>query len=71
MRTLVDIPEDDLNLLNQLSKAGDVPRAELVRQAIAHYLEPHRLAKKSSAFGLWADQPEDGLEFQKRLRDEW
>ncbi len=71
MRILVDIPEDDLSLLNQLSKAGDVPRAELVRQAIARYLEPHRLAKKASAFGRWADQLEDGREVQKRMRDEW
>lgn len=31
MRTLVDIPDEDLTLLNRLSKMESKPRAELVR----------------------------------------
>jgi metal-responsive CopG/Arc/MetJ family transcriptional regulator len=73
MRTLVDIPEDDLGLLNQLSKARLVPRAELVRNAISSYLEPHRHAQKDEAFGLWAGHAEakDGLAYQDKMRAEW
>ncbi len=73
MRTLVDIPERDLQLLNQLSKAGKVSRAELVRRAIAAYLAPRK--RKGSgidkAFGIWAGMKEDALEYQERMRREW
>jgi metal-responsive CopG/Arc/MetJ family transcriptional regulator len=71
MRTLVDIPDDDLGLLKKLSKASAVSRAELVRRAIAQYLAAHRPAEKAEAFGLWAARREDGLTVQKRIRGEW
>jgi metal-responsive CopG/Arc/MetJ family transcriptional regulator len=71
MRTLIDIPEDDLGLLKKLSKASSLSRAELVRQAISQYLETHRLARKTDAFGVWASRREDGLAFQRRVRGEW
>lgn len=71
MRTLVDIREEDLQLLNHLRKTGDVSRAELVRQAITAYLAPHRNSGLREAFGLWADRGEDGLAYQERLRSEW
>jgi metal-responsive CopG/Arc/MetJ family transcriptional regulator len=71
MRTLIDIPDDDIGLLKKLSKASSVSRAELVRRAIAQYLATHRLAHKADAFGLWADRREDGLAYQKRVRGEW
>jgi hypothetical protein len=71
MRTLVDIPEEDIGLLTKLSKASAVSRAELVRRAISEYLEAHRRAEKTEAFGLWAGRGEDGLVFQERMRGEW
>lgn len=71
MRTLVDIPEEDLSLLNKLSKAANLSRAELVRQAISNYLKPHKLADAAEGFGLWADSPVDGLAYQERIRSEW
>ena len=77
MRILVDIPEDDLTLLNELSKQRRVPRAVLARTAIASFLEPHRQAKIDDAFGLWKNAadptaiPEDGVAYQRRLRSEW
>ena len=71
MRALVDIPQEDLNLLNQLSKKAGKSRAELVRQAVSAYLAPHKKAKRVQGFGLWADQPIDGLAYQEKLRREW
>ncbi len=73
MRTLVDIPEEDLTLLNQLSKQENISRAELVRRAISAYLAPRK--RKGSGlrdgFGIWADRKEDALEYQERMRREW
>jgi len=71
MRTLVDIPADDLKLLNGVVKTLAISRAEFVRRAIAKSLEPHRLSQKQEAFGLWSKQPVDGLKYQERMREEW
>jgi len=71
MRTLVDIPEDDIEMLNELSAARRVSRSELVRSAIALYLRANGNDLVDDAFGLWAGRKEDGLAYQKRLRSEW
>jgi len=69
----VDIPEQDLDLLNSISKTEKVSRAELVRRAITAYLAPRK--RKGSgvdeAFGIWADMKEDALEYQECMRREW
>jgi metal-responsive CopG/Arc/MetJ family transcriptional regulator len=71
MRTLVDIPDQELKLLNKLSEASDLSRAELIRRAIAAYLEPHKQSEVSEAFGLWSESPADGVAYQERIRTEW
>jgi metal-responsive CopG/Arc/MetJ family transcriptional regulator len=81
MRTLVDIPDKQLEQLNAISETRKVSRAELVRQAIDAFLEQNRPARES-AFGIWRDckvvlpgrseaLPEDGLAYQQHLRGEW
>ena len=71
MRILVDIPAEDLNLLNGVVKTLAISRAEFVRRAISKSLEPHRQSQKQEAFGLWASRPVDGLKYQERMREEW
>ena len=71
MRTLVDIPEDDLKLLNTVTKKLGISRAEFVRRAVATSLAPHRRKMDHAAFGLWTSHPEDGLAYQQRMRQEW
>ncbi len=71
MRTLVDIPEEDLAILNDLSEAERVSRSELVRRAVASYVQPHKKSAPLVGFGLWKDFPEDGLAYQERIRAEW
>ncbi len=73
MRTLIDIPEHDLAVLNRISKTENVSRAELVRRAITAYLAPRKRDNSGlrKAFGLWKDNGEDGLAMQERLRKEW
>ena len=74
MRTLVDIPDDQLEELNKLAEREKVSRASLVRQAVADLLAARRRsgsAARDAAFGLWAGMEEDGLAYQERLRSEW
>jgi metal-responsive CopG/Arc/MetJ family transcriptional regulator len=73
MRTLVDIPDEDLTLLNKLSKARRLSRAQLVRAAISTYLHSQSDDLTTPAFGLWSThkKKEDGLAYQDRMRREW
>ncbi len=75
MRTLVDIPEKDLQQLTQLSKERKVSRAHLLRCAVSRYLQEqvHESPKDTlhKLAGIWADRNIDGLEYQLAMRAEW
>ena len=74
MRTLVDIPDDQLEELTKLAEREKVSRAALVREAVAALLAAKRKTGDDAidaAFGLWAGMEEDGLAYQERLRSEW
>jgi metal-responsive CopG/Arc/MetJ family transcriptional regulator len=70
VRTLVDLPDAELEQLNVLSKVRRVSRAELIRQAVAGYLEQNKTGLDDS-FGLWEKKAVDGVRYQERLRGEW
>ena len=73
MRTIVDIPDNHVKVLDQLSKKKKLSRANIIRQAIAGYIANYNKSQKSyeSAFGVWKNKPIDGLAYQQKLRDEW
>ena len=72
MRTLVDIPDEQIDDLAIICEAKKVSRAELIRQAISVYIGTHKLVP-AEAFGLWkTKQPSlDGLAYQEQARAEW
>ena len=71
-RALVGISDKDLEELDNLSASQHVSRSELIRQAIAMYLDKFKAADKADeAFGLWQAKNLDGLVYQTRLREEW
>ena len=73
MRTIVDIPNAQIQVLDKLSKKKNVSRAEIIRQALAKYIESAIKAKKNykSVFGIWKKKDIDALSYQNKLRDEW
>lgn len=73
MRTIIDIPDIQVKVLNKLSKKKRVSRAEIIRQALTNYIANDSKTKKSykKAFGLWKDKKLDSVEYQKNLRNEW
>ncbi|MGB4057520.1 MAG: CopG family transcriptional regulator [Alphaproteobacteria bacterium] len=78
MRTIVDIPEDQIKALDLLGKKHDLSRAELVRRAVGQYLEAEQASKKSDLdkyFGILKGsdlfEGMDGLAWQKKMRAEW
>jgi metal-responsive CopG/Arc/MetJ family transcriptional regulator len=71
LRVTVDIPEADLKRLDALAKASGVSRASLIREAIGMYLMKETRDPIEAGFGLWKDRAEDGLAYQRRMREEW
>src|ERR1700733_8484737 len=75
MRTIVDLPDEQIRALDAYSKKNGVSRAEAVRRAVARFLpqRPHRKLDVSGhpAFGSWKRRSVDSVEFQRKLRAEW
>ena len=71
MRTLVDIPDNDIEALDALSRSRGESRASIIRRAVRDLLAKSAPDALDEAFGLWAGRDEDGLAYQRRLRDEW
>jgi metal-responsive CopG/Arc/MetJ family transcriptional regulator len=71
MRTLVDIPDNQLREFTNLSKQTKKSRAALVREAVAAYLEARKHESEADAFGLWGSSVQDGLAYQRKSRAEW
>ncbi len=69
-RILIDIPDRQLDELASLAAAEKLSRAELVRRAVAAYVERNR-PSTDSAFGIWKKRGVDGLEYQEKVRAEW
>jgi type III secretory pathway component EscV len=70
MRILVDIPDRQIKELIRISKAEKVSRAEIIRQAVAAFIEVKNPGTVE-AFGLWKEREMDSLTYQEQLRSEW
>lgn len=72
MRTLVDIPDHQIDALAELGLRLGSSRAALVREAITAFLKANA-GPKGDAFGIWRDAgvAEDGVVYQDRIRAEW
>jgi len=71
MRTIVDIPKEQLKALSKVCERRDISRAEAVRQALRSYIEQTRDADPNEVFGLWKDRHVDGLKYEDSIRGEW
>ena len=57
--------------LDDLEVQRNLPRAELLREAVDQYLVNQSQTARASAFGIWQGSEEDGVEYQRKLREEW
>lgn len=72
MRTLIDLAEPQVKALDDLARTEKRSRAALIREAVEDFLAKRApSASLDDAFGLWGDRAVDGLDYQRRLRDEW
>jgi metal-responsive CopG/Arc/MetJ family transcriptional regulator len=73
MRTLVDIPDDDIEKLDKLAAKGKRSRAAAIREAIKLYLVSNADNDWiERGYGYWADRDDipDGLEYQLAIRED-
>ncbi|MFA7595785.1 MAG: ribbon-helix-helix domain-containing protein [Novosphingobium sp.] len=74
MRTLVDIPDEDIKKLDALVARSKRSRAAVIREAVKLYLVQH--ADNNDWIerwaGLWADRADipDGVEYQRAMRED-
>jgi Arc/MetJ-type ribon-helix-helix transcriptional regulator len=74
MRTLVDIPDEDIEKLDALAAKGKRSRAAAIREAVKLYLvqKGDNLSWIDKGYGLWADRNDipDGVEYQRAMRED-
>jgi hypothetical protein len=71
MRTIVDLPDTQIEALDAWCHREGVSRAEAVRRAVAEHLAKHHAAARSNAYGIWRDRADAGAGDQTTLREEW
>ena len=73
MRTLVDIPDEDIRWLDQKAAELGKSRTALVREAVASYRADSPKDWIDAAFGIWKDRTDigDAVDWQRRERASW
>lgn len=75
MRTIVDIPEEDIEQLATICQQDNVSRAHAIREAVKQYVKSKQQSSYQKAiheaFGGWAHKNIDGLTYERAIREEW
>lgn len=72
MRTVIDIPDDQVARLDRLAAEAGKSRAALVREALKELIARREPDLDLNEYaGLWTSSKEDGLAYQERMRAEW
>jgi ribbon-helix-helix CopG family protein len=71
MRTIIELPPEQIEALDALCARDGISRAEAVRRSVAEYVRTQRAASPDLAFGLWRHRGVDGLAYEADLRGEW
>ncbi len=70
-RIPIDLSDNVIQRLDNLKQLRNQSRAELLREAIEQYLDQQSSSVIRDALGLWGNEQEGGLEYERKLRDEW
>lgn len=71
MRTIVELPEQQLKALADVCEREGISRAEAVRRAVQAFVDGQRPGDAPAAFGCWRRRRIRGLAYERRLRAEW
>lgn len=72
MRTIIELPGDQIEALDALCRRDRISRAAAIRRAVTLLVRSEGVRAAGAAFGIWRDRREDGLAYQERVRaEEW
>jgi len=71
MRTIIELPREQIEALDDECRREGISRAEAVRRAVAEHLRRYSESAARGAFGVWRGRRVDGLKYQETLRREW
>lgn len=72
MRTIVELPNEQIEALDGICRRDGISRAEAVRQAVSLLMRDRGTSRSGLAFGIWQGRrTADGLAYQEKLRREW
>ncbi len=71
MRTIIELPDDQVKALAALCSSQGISRAEAVRRAVARLLAEEHRPGREKAFGAWKKKQIDATTTIRGLRDEW
>jgi hypothetical protein len=71
MRTIVDLPEEQLGALSKLCSMYNISRAEAVRRAVDVLIKEAAKADDNVGFGAWKHKRISASAHVESIRNEW
>jgi len=71
MRTIIDLPQEQLGALARLCEAQKISRAEAIRRAVDRLLKDSLIEEKNIGFGMWRNKGITARLYVDNLRNEW
>ena len=71
MRTIVDLPTEQLGALARLCEEQKISRAEAVRRAVDRLLKESLVDRRNVGFGIWKHKRIKSRQFVAKQRAEW
>ena len=75
MRTIIELPDAQIEALALFCRREGVSRAEAIRRAVDKLVSGSEMAEAQqnmeAGFGLWRGRRTDGRSYVEALRDEW
>ena len=70
MKKLIEFNNEQFESLNEICRNIGISPTEGVRKSVDLFIVKNK-SKPIKMFGAWKDKVEDGLTYQKELRNEW
>jgi Arc/MetJ-type ribon-helix-helix transcriptional regulator len=70
MRTIIELPEQQVAALGELCERENISRAEAIRRAVDSWLASQMPTARAAAFGAWK-RGKDSRKMVEALRSEW
>ena len=71
MRTIIDLPKQQLNALPRLCEAQKISRAEAIRRAVDRLLKDDLSGTEDAWFGMWRHKSMNARAYLETVRNEW